>query len=613
MKSKRVWMLWGVTVIAVIICASGLACVAASFTSFEWAKVRADRLTVDGTADFFTPEFFGRLVLRARVAGVLALLSGSALFRVRGRAARKIALLFRAIVVSAREGITRLLAFLREGDRLHLAALGIIVFCAVLVRLAFLAQPMRYDETYTYLRYAAKPLYIAISDYSAPNNHVFHTLLVHLSTRLFGGSPWAIRLPALLAGIALAPAAYLLGRVLYGRHVALLAAALVGASSALVEFSVNARGYTLMALVFLLSLALATALRRSNNPAAWALFAVLSALGFYTVPVMLYPFGVVVLWLGLSAACGDASIGRRRLFRSVCVAILSTLALTAVLYLPVLLASGPAALAGNPFLASKNWADLLASTWDELRLTWDQWNRDLPVALVFVLLAGFLMAVARHGKIGRQRVPVLIAVVFWCVLLVLIQRAVVFRRVWLFLLPWYLTTAAAGVAYVLGWIASKMTPVEENASGRSAGQVASLPCRTTRWPAILAIVLCLGLSLNVWRMQSVPASDETEAVRDAPAMARFFQQILQPDDRVLAPDPASTVLEYYLSSYGVPVEYLVADLRSSRRIFIVVQRSTDRPRQSLEEQLGGAGLAASASAVRLVERYDEASVYELDR
>ena len=84
----------------------------------------------------------------------------------------------------------------------------IICVIGVTLRLALLNQPMRYDETLTFIGYASRPLWQALTDYSAPNNHLFHTLLVHLTT-LFGTqySEWMIRVPAFAAGAAVIPAA----------------------------------------------------------------------------------------------------------------------------------------------------------------------------------------------------------------------------------------------------------------------------------------------------------------------------------------------------------------------------------------------------------------------
>src|SRR4051812_31711660 len=86
-----------------------------------------------------------------------------------------------------------------ESDLKVMAALVVI---GVLLRLPYLDVLMRYDESYTYNEYATRSLYDAVSLYTFPNNHLFHTLLVHIAVRLFGDSPPVVRLPALLAGLA---------------------------------------------------------------------------------------------------------------------------------------------------------------------------------------------------------------------------------------------------------------------------------------------------------------------------------------------------------------------------------------------------------------------------
>src|SRR5206468_4613305 len=112
--------------------------------------------------------------------------------------------------------------------------------------------PMRADEAHTFNEYATKSAYDAVSLYTFPNNHLFHTLLVHVAVQLLGGAPWVVRLPALIAGLALMPATYAMVRRLCDPTSAVLAAALVAASDPLVSYSVNGRGYTLLCLFTIL-------------------------------------------------------------------------------------------------------------------------------------------------------------------------------------------------------------------------------------------------------------------------------------------------------------------------------------------------------------------------
>src|SRR5690606_37799725 len=106
-------------------------------------------------------------------------------------------------------------------------AMAAVAVIGLFISISYLGVPMRYDEAYTFNEYATRSPYDAVSLYTFPNNHLFHTLLVHVAVRLFGDSPRVVRLPALLASLALIPATYGMVRRLADPRAAALAAALV--------------------------------------------------------------------------------------------------------------------------------------------------------------------------------------------------------------------------------------------------------------------------------------------------------------------------------------------------------------------------------------------------
>ena len=254
--------------VALLLGLLALALAAMSFASFTSVKSHLDSFASDGDADMTRTEF-DAIVMRLRVAAAAVALAGCAVFAGRRRLARWLAEFASSAAASVAALWRGASVAVAAESRLHLGALGLVTVAAVLVRLEFLFQPMRYDESVTFVHYASRPWYIALTTYTAPNNHVFHSELAQLTTAVFGGAPWAVRLPAFMAGILLVPATYVAGRALYGKHAALIAAALVAASSVLIEYSTNARGYTLIALCFALLLALGTRLLTSSNQAEW--------------------------------------------------------------------------------------------------------------------------------------------------------------------------------------------------------------------------------------------------------------------------------------------------------------------------------------------------------
>src|SRR5262249_37972821 len=99
-------------------------------------------------------------------------------------------------------------------------------------------RAVRYDEAFTYLAYASKPIYQALSDYSFPNNHLFYTFLVFISTQVFGNTLTALRLPALVGGLIIMPTIFAVTAAQYNRNAAIVATALAACAPPLIEYSV---------------------------------------------------------------------------------------------------------------------------------------------------------------------------------------------------------------------------------------------------------------------------------------------------------------------------------------------------------------------------------------
>src|SRR5687767_1863319 len=125
----------------------------------------------------------------------------------------------------------------RNEPREHQLALVWLVTIAIAMRALYLGQPMRYDEAVTYMYFVRLPWSEALSTYTYPNNHLFHTLLAKASVTVFGNLPWALRLPAFVAGVLVVPATYMVARAIYGSRPALFAAAIVATSGTLVLYS----------------------------------------------------------------------------------------------------------------------------------------------------------------------------------------------------------------------------------------------------------------------------------------------------------------------------------------------------------------------------------------
>ncbi|NDJ60233.1 MAG: hypothetical protein GYB67_03860 [Chloroflexi bacterium] len=406
--------------------------------------------------------------------------------------------------------------------------LVLITGLAFTLRIIYINQPMRYDESLTFLSYASESFITAITTYREPNNHVLHTALVSVAYSVFGNEPWIIRLPAFIVGVLIVPALYLVTRRFYNAQAALLAALLAAVSLPLIEFSVNARGYTLLTLIFVILLGLAHQLKAENGRTLWLVFGIGAALGFYTIPVMVYAFGIIALWLLLSIWVEYKGVARRRRLVNFVQANVLGAVLTVLFYLPIIRNEGLEALLNNEFVSRVDTATFFGAL--------PQIGFDLagfpmlgiPSEITALLGIGILVSLIFHRRLTSDRIALIPVALVWLIPLLLIQQVIPFDRNWIFLAPLYFMAAAAGLVFLVG-------------------QVPFLYY-------LLVIVLSGLVGLNVVASEAVLTSDRTGIARDAEAIVLWLEERLTPGDRVLAPTPLDEPIRYYLDYHQIRLQ-----------------------------------------------------------
>lgn len=427
-------------------------------------------------------------------------------------------------------------------------AVALLTIGAAAIRIPFLVRPMGTDEAATFLYYASKPLTLGLTIYGSPNNHMLHTALMHAAWWIFGAHEWALRLPALLFGIALVPLTWLAARALV-RDGALVAAALVAAAPVFVDYSTDARGYTMLCAFTLLSLMALLRVAHDGNAAAMVLFALSVALGAYAVPAMLYPFAMLVAW---------------RPRKPVLIAAALAAVLTLILYLPTLVVSGIDSITSNAYVRPLPLARFAAAIPGALAAVWRSWMTGIPLVLQLALAAGFVAGAVRRRVTLWGGALAIIAIVA-------AQRAIPFPRVWLPLAVLFMITAAAA----LPW---------------------------GRWEAALAAVLFAGLATSALL---VPRLRETGELPHVRAIAHELAARAVPGDAVAATPPSDVPLAFYLDA-----RVLRPDLAGSRRIYVVVNRAYG---QSLARTLAALRIDPRAFTIRRVRDYGASAIYQLDR
>ena len=429
-------------------------------------------------------------------------------------------------------------------------AVWLITAIAAVSRLAALAQPMRYDESVTWAYFVGKPWHVVVSSYQFPNNHVFFSLLAKVTSSLAPFQPWALRLPAFLAGVAIVPLTWAVGRRFASPRVGLLGAALTAVSTPLILYSTNARGYSLVVALFLVMLLLASDVLATGRIRCWVALAVVGALGLYTVPVMLYPLGIVAVWLILGArgAQGDAAL------RLIGGAILSSAVAGAIalgLYLPIIRTAGLGALTGNRFVEPSTWREFfgaLPAHGVDTLLTWTD-----PLPWPAALVVGVVAMLGVRRKAPSERASLAAAAASWCGVLLLVTHRVPFVRVWLFLLPLFLLAVARGAMR----IAERLSPRRPV-------------------PAITPIAVAVLLGAYAVIARPAEASNDTGAFRPASRVTSRLTAELRPGDRVLAPIPTNGPLLYYFSAQGLDTALLNTPPPLTRRVFLVLDPARGR-------------------------------------
>ena len=315
--------------------------------------------------------------------------------------------------------------FLREKDPFYIfVILGVITVIGCVLRVLAINKPVAYDEAYTFINFASRPFKHILADYSAPNNHIFHTILVGIAYRLFGGQAWVLRLPAFIAGTLMAPVMYVTARRFFSRAQALGAAALIAVIPVFINYSVNGRGYTILFLCALLLTNFAGILVERQSKSALIAYGLTAALGFYTIPIFLYPMAGVSLWVVVTYLFAEepwqSKLHKLGVFLGMC--LLAGL-LTLVLYSPVIIfGSGWSSITGNEFVQSLDWSAFLANLDPRMENTWDKWMIGLNPIMEYLFLGGFLLALFFYRKVSNQKLPLQIFLVLAIVILLAFQR-----------------------------------------------------------------------------------------------------------------------------------------------------------------------------------------------
>jgi mannosyltransferase len=180
-----------------------------------------------------------------------------------------------------------------------LLLLTIICIIAALIRFYLLGKATFWlDETVSWEWARSNLANTWKTNLKSDPNMIFYYLLLRPWLYL-GENEWIIRSLSVIFGIAIVPIVYLLGKRLFGQRVGLISACLITIHAFLVRFSQEARSYSL--LVFLLVLSTYYFVRAVESPKErkfWILYIAISTLAVYAHLLAIFVIAAQVLSLG---------------------------------------------------------------------------------------------------------------------------------------------------------------------------------------------------------------------------------------------------------------------------------------------------------------------------
>ena len=414
----------------------------------------------------------------------------------------------------------------------------------------FLSQPMRYDESYTFLSFVNRG-FINLFYYPLPNNHVMNTLLVKASTLIWGNYPVSIRLPAFLAGIGSIPLIFCLCRSL--KKSGIFASIAVSVFPYLILYSSMARGYSFLVL---LTIALAfigvQISKREPTLAGSILLSSIAALGMLTMPSMLFPIAGIYCWLFCLFLLKRYAF-RIILTKFVAPCSLFTIFFTIILYTPVILASnGIESIVANRSVKSNSWPEFIRQVLPHFQATVSDLFRDIPVVVIFICIALVILGIYDSARKRDWRslliLPMILlgsAVVFFG------KHAIPFSRTWIYIIPFILLYVDFGFTYIIEIIPHNFRPF------------------------LIVLLFTAGTfaAISLISRDTIAKYPDTGSFPEAQMVVNYLEPIMHSSDLVIEKVPADYPTLFYLWYYDGNKHINGNKNNEPRKTYFVVKKS----------------------------------------
>lgn len=412
------------------------------------------------------------------------------------------------------------------------------LFISLLLRTFALGQSFTYNELFALQNFIHLPSLDKVTMASAnPSNHFLYSVLVWILARFLGEGEIALRLPAVIFGIAGVYAIFALARELFGWREGIISSFLLAFSLWHIYYSQEGRGYS--AAVFFAIAAtyfMVKGLER-NTVRTWLVYIVCLVLGLYSS----LSFSVVaVAQLGLVAHSG-ASLGYRKLrmrgLRAFSMAWLVTIGSGLALYAPALksIAANVTLLMGREIVGFENIITAYLAALGDI-VAWASGDRGVFSGLAILALAavGLARLGRQDGMEGTKRLFLWVAAAGMGAMLPLVARHFFFSHLFIVMLPFITLAVAKGVTSLAERLGAEGYAVDDR--GRSEAGPATIASwlrmhsRRYRIQTLAAVGIVFALlaaqANGLWTYYQ-------NSKQDIRGVARYLMEEATPEDMVV--------------------------------------------------------------------------------
>ncbi len=402
------------------------------------------------------------------------------------------------------------------GRRTHMIVA--LTALALLVRIPGAGGDLWLDEIATLLSSVRPPLLQILTTFESPNNHIFYSVLSHISVSIFGESSWALRLPAVVFGALCVPALYLLAERWVPRREAFAAALVLALSYHHAYFSQNARGYTGFIMLTMLSAVFLVRAFDTDKRGYWIAYVVATAANIYMLLSGVFAAASIALGAILCFVLPAPKLQRWRRAQTFLLWLAAAAALTLLFYAPLLGSLIHAFGAADPDVGWR-------PSWALLRvMARDAAPGGDPLIVMGAVLALPVLVIGAIALI--RRAPFLLFVLALPPVLelgaALTLGAGTYPRRFLIVLPLLILFAVRGVAVVTDWLSERIMRPQWRRPAFAGAIAAGV------------VVAAAGLP----KLYTTPKQDYTGALA-------FIEQQRAPEDLVAAAYVTTTGMQLY--------------------------------------------------------------------